>query len=139
MATIVVVDDDYSTTTLIRMLLEMEGYNVVAATTVAAALAECDSEVAALIIDCYLSDDETGIEFVRDVRQGRTHLSADVPAILVSGDQRMEQEAAAAGANLFLLKPYSPNELTTQIRRMVSAAGSQPTDTLDDATKREKE
>lgn len=139
MATIVVIDDDYSTTALIKMLLEMEGYNVVATTTVASALTEDDSAVAALIIDCYLADDESGIEFVRGVRMGRTGFQADVPAILVSGDQRLEEEAAAAGADRFLLKPYSPNELTAQVKQLVGTAESQAADKTNHTTKKEKE
>lgn len=123
MATIVVIDDDYSTTTLIKMLLEMEGYDVVATTTVASALASPHEEVAALIVDCYLADNESGVAFMHAVRQGQTDFRADVPAILVSGDQRLEEEAKEAGANLFMLKPYSPNELTAEIKKMVATPG----------------
>lgn len=123
MATIVVIDDDYATTTLIKMLLEMEGYDVVATTTVASALARPHEDVAALIVDCYLADNESGVAFLHAVRQGQTDLRADVPAILVSGDQRLEEEAKAAGANLFMLKPYSPNALTAEIKKMVAAPG----------------
>lgn len=123
MSTIVVIDDDSSTTALIKMLLEIEGYQVVATNTVASALAELQGDVGALVVDCYLADDESGVEFVKAVRQGKTDFRADIPAILVSGDQRQEMEAAKVGANLFMLKPYSPNELSAKIRMLVAAPG----------------
>lgn len=121
MSTVIVIDDDFSTTTLIKMLLEMEGYDVVAATTVASALAGTHEDVVALIVDCYLADNESGIQFLNTVRRGETHFRADIPAILVSGDQRLEEEAKAAGADLFLLKPYSPNELTATIKKIATS------------------
>jgi CheY-like chemotaxis protein len=122
MSKIIVVDDDYATATLIKMLLEMEGYSVAATTTVANALAEPPGEVRAMIVDAYLANGESGLEFIRSVRQGETWLRADVPAILVSGDQRLTEEAKLAGADLFLLKPYSPDELTAHVARLAGVA-----------------
>jgi DNA-binding response OmpR family regulator len=123
MSTIVVIDDDRSTTSLIKMLLEMEGYNVAASTTVAAAMADPHEDAVAMIVDCYLTKNESGIDFLHAVRQGKTDFRADIPAILVSGDQRLEEEAKEAGATLFMLKPYSPNELAAQIKMLVAPPG----------------
>lgn len=123
MSTIVIIDDDSTTTALIKTLLEIEGYQVMASNTIASAMAETHGDVGALVIDCYLANDESGAEFVKEIRQGKTGFRSDVPAILVSGDQRQEAEAARVGANLFMLKPYSPNELSAKLRMLLAAPG----------------
>ncbi len=101
----------------------MEGYDVVATTTIASALDRPHGDVAALIVDCYLADNESGVAFMQAIRQGKTDFRTDVPAILVSGDPRREEEAKEAGANLFMLKPYSPNELAAEIKKVVATPG----------------
>lgn len=125
MATIIVIDDDPSTTALLKMLLELEGYGVVTAGSLASAQEQAPADAAALIVDCYLADNENGLEFVQAVRQGQTTFRADIPAILVSGDQRLEEAAQTLGSSRFMLKPYSPNELTAQIRKMLGTPAGQ--------------
>ena len=119
MARIIVVDDDYSTSKLVEMLLEMEGYDVVTCSEGGAALAEADGGVSAFIIDCYLSGNESGLKLLEAIRQEETDVPVDIPVILVSGDQRLEDEAWSTGADAFILKPYSPSSLTDQVQRVL--------------------
>lgn len=120
MARIIVVDDDYSTSRLVKMLLEMEGYDVVTCSEGGAALAEAKAGVHAFIVDCYLSGNESGIKLLESIRQEETDVPGDIPIILVSGDQRLEDEGWAAGADAFILKPYSPNSLTDEVQRVLT-------------------
>jgi len=119
MAKIIVVDDDYSTSRLVKMLLEMEGYAVVTCSEGRAALAEAETGVHAFVIDCYLSGNESGIKLLETIRQEETHVPGNIPVILVSGDQRLEDEAWSAGADAFIVKPYSPNVLTDEVQRLL--------------------
>lgn len=120
MAQVIVVDDDPSTTILIRMLLEMEGYEVVTSFDRRSAIDAASAETATFIIDFNLGYGGSGVDLIRTIRQGRTGAPSTVPAILVSGDQRVEEEAIAAGADVFLLKPYSPTQLTETIHRLIA-------------------
>ncbi len=115
MTKVIVVDDDPSTTTLVRLLLEMEGFDVETSLNLEEALAAARAEVATFIIDCNLAHGESGVELLRAIRRGETAAPDNVPAILVSGDHRLEQEALAAGANVFLVKPYSPVQLSKMV------------------------
>jgi DNA-binding response OmpR family regulator len=115
MAKVIVVDDDPSTTTLVRMLLEMEGFDVDTSLNYEQALAAASADVATFIIDCNLAHGESGVALLRAIRQGETAAPNDVPAILVSGDQRLEDEALDAGASAFLAKPYSPVQLSEMV------------------------
>lgn len=120
MARIIVVDDDYSTSRLVKMLLEMEGYDVATCSEAGIALKEADAGVNAFIVDCYLSGSESGLHLLEVIRQGETDVPSDIPIILVSGDQRLEDEAWSAGADAFIVKPYSPNSLTDEVKRLLT-------------------
>jgi two-component system chemotaxis response regulator CheY len=126
MSRIIVVDDDMSTGRLLKMLLEMEGYEVVTCATTAAAVSAADGGAEALIIDCYLANDENGLELLQDIRDGKTSLPSHVPVFMVSGDQRLKQRAETSGATAFLLKPYSPGDLTGYIREALGAESPSP-------------
>jgi two-component system, OmpR family, phosphate regulon response regulator PhoB len=119
MAKVIVVDDDHSTTTLVRMLLEMEGFEVATSPNNQQALAVASQEIAVFIIDCNLAHGESGLDLLRAIRQGETGAASDVATILVSGDQRLEQETLDAGASVFLVKPYSPVQLSETVRELI--------------------
>lgn len=119
MARIIVVDDDYSTSSLVKMLLEMEGYEVVACSEAGMALAEAETGVNAFVVDCHLGGNESGIKLLEAIRQEETDVPGSIPIILVSGDQRLEDEAWSAGADAFIVKPYAPNSLTDKIERLL--------------------
>lgn len=120
MVKVIVVDDDYSTTNLVRMLLEMEGYTVSTFTDTGSALQEAEQGVSAFIIDCYLGKDASGIDLLRSIRQHTATDVRDTPVIMVSGDQRLAQRVVDEGADMFLLKPYSPNDLTREIQDLLA-------------------
>lgn len=120
MAKVLVVDDDTSTTTLLRLLLELEGFEVDTSTSVPQAVAAAAEEIATFIIDCKLANGESGIELLRTIRRGETAARLDAPAILVSGDPRLEPAALEAGADAFLVKPYAPSHLTEMVRELIA-------------------
>lgn len=119
MAKVLVVDDDTSTTALLRLLLEMEGFDVETSPNLEQALAAAGEEIATFIIDCNLANGENGVDLLRAIRRGETDASVNVPAILVSGDPRLEPNAIEAGASVFLVKPYAPSRLTEMVHHLV--------------------
>jgi DNA-binding response OmpR family regulator len=121
MAKVIVVDDDYSTTALIRMLLEMEGYAVSTHIDAAGAMNEATADVSAFVIDCYLGKDAIGIDLLRAIRDHSDAAVRGAPVIMVSGDQRLADTVLSEGADRFLLKPYSPSDLTEQINELIAA------------------
>lgn len=116
---VIVVDDDYSTANLIKILLEMEGYAVTICTSREKAKAAADG-VDLFIIDYYLERGENGVDLLHAIRRGETAADEHTPVVLVSGDKRREKEAQAAGANSFLLKPYPPNQLKDELKMLLS-------------------
>ena len=83
---VVLVEDDANVAGAWGMLLEAEGYEVVAAGTVAEADAVVEGliKIPSLIIsDYHLADGSTGVESVVHIRK---HFGEDIPAFIVSGD-----------------------------------------------------
>jgi two-component system response regulator CpxR len=119
MSRIIVVDDDAGTSSLVRLILELEGYSVATFSDVKPALAEANSGVSAFIIDYYLGNEASGIDMLRSLRMHESGALKETPVIMVSGDHRVEEEVNEAGADRFMLKPYSPNELSRVVRGLI--------------------
>jgi two-component system, OmpR family, KDP operon response regulator KdpE len=111
--TILLVDDEPAIQRATATLLRSRGYAVTVAGTGAQALAAFEGDFPALVIlDLGLPDmDGTAV-----CRQIRTR--ADVPIVILSvkGDERNKVEALDAGADDYVTKPFSPEELLARIR-----------------------
>ena len=114
MPKILLADDDYTMVTFLKTLLTMEGYQVATLMDKAGDILENIrlAKADVLLIDIYLGD-HNGLDIVRQIRQmpDLNHLKI----VVASGIDKTE-ECLAAGANVFLLKPYMPNELFDSLR-----------------------
>ena len=119
MPSIIIVDDDYNNTKLMSMLLEMDGFKVTVSPNVQQAKNAAVSGVDALVIDVYLSPGVDGIVFLKQIRQGATAIPTDIPVIMTSGDDRKIEAAKEAGATDFLLKPFSPTDLSHELTKLL--------------------
>ena len=119
MHNVMVVDDDRTNTQLMQMVLEMDGYAVVVCPTVASATKAIEPSTAAFIVDYYLAGAVKGVALVELIRGGATAAAVNAPIIVTSGDDRRRSEALAAGADLFLLKPYGPSTLSAALKQLL--------------------
>jgi two-component system response regulator CpxR len=115
MSRIILVDDDRTNTTLIKRLLEMDGFTVLVCPDVQRAKEASLDGVDAFVIDCNLSYGDDGIDLLVAIRNGSTAAESSIPVIMTSGDDRRHAAAEQAGATRFLIKPYSPGVLSTQL------------------------
>jgi PleD family two-component response regulator len=110
---VLIIDDDRTMVSLLKTLLEMDGYEVAEIFDWGAVLETIRSEMPHLVImDNFLPQQE-GLEIVTAMR-GEPEL-ADVRIIMTSGMDISEQ-SMEAGVDDFLLKPYTPEQLSTSIR-----------------------
>lgn len=124
MTKIIVVDDDNTNSSLIKMLLELDGFSVEACEDQDSAEKSASSETQAFVIDCHLARGRSGLDLLRAIRAGETKAEPKTAVIITSGDYRREEESMASGANLFLLKPYPPNTLSEVITEILSKGGT---------------
>lgn len=124
MANIIVVDDDPTNTELIKMLLEMEGHDVIPSYDVSRAKAAASPQTNAFVIDCNLARGENGLDLLQDIRRGNTAAQPNSIVIMTSGDYRREVDSIRLGAQKFLLKPYHPNQLTEILNQLLKQEGT---------------
>lgn len=120
MANIIVLDDDKTNTDLIKMLLELDGFQVSPSTTIEEAVTASNTTTDAFVIDCNLSRGTSGLDLLHQIRTDQTDANTDAIVIMTSGDIRLEKEAMERGADLFLLKPYPPEDLATTINNLLN-------------------
>jgi adenylate cyclase len=114
--TVLIVDDDVSARSILRLMLDAEGYEVIQADSGEQAIALAGT----LQIDAFLLDIQmprmNGIDLCRTLRGlDRYHRT---PILFLTGntDDTVLDEAFAAGGDDFLSKPYSPAGVRVRLR-----------------------
>lgn len=120
MTNVIVVDDDQANITLIKMLLELDGFTVGAYATVDEAKSHAAVDTDAFVVDYYLARGASGLDLLHAVRNGETAAPAQTAFIMTSGDYRREDDALEAGADRFLFKPYPPETLGQEIEKLLN-------------------
>jgi DNA-binding NtrC family response regulator len=113
--TILVVDDEPTIADGLRMTLEAEGYRVLTAGGVEAALGHAArADVEGAIVDLMLPDGD-GLELTRELK--RRDPAIEVIVVTAYGSVRRAMEATkGAGAFYVLEKPFDPDEVSTLMR-----------------------
>ncbi|MEJ2746795.1 MAG: response regulator [Anaerolineae bacterium] len=123
MTNVIVVDDDQANITLIKMLLELDGFVVHTCTTLDEAKTKAAEDTNIFVVDYHLARGANGLDLLRAVRNGETAAPPQTPFIITSGDYRREKDALEAGAERFLFKPYPPESLSKEIEKLVNRNG----------------
>ena len=121
MRNILLIDDDRTNASLIKILLEIDGFKVNVCPDLRQARQTITDEIDAFIIDCNLALGDNGIDLLKEIRQGATAVPSDTPVIMTSGDDRRSIEAEQSGATQFLLKPYSPSKLSDVLTKLTGS------------------
>ena len=117
---ILLIEDDPKQLDSLRLLAESEGYRILVARTGAAALAlvrNAGNRPDAIVADYHLPDGMTGLQIIKELRSA---LAAQVPALILSGDKSAPARAAfEASAQAFITKPVKAAELLARLRALV--------------------
>ena len=116
MSKLLLVDDDRTTTDLLKMLLEMDGFEVSVAGRGADVIPMAERVQPDLILMDYHLSDTNGVDVLRDIRKHPT--LSTLPVVIGSG-MNVEPEVMAAGATIFLIKPYEPSDLAPLFTRLI--------------------
>ncbi len=110
---ILVVDDEPQITRVLRTTLSAQGYDMRIANDGEMALEIMKDWTPHLIITDLVMPNLNGIDLCRQVRT-----SSEVPIIILSvrGQERQKVEALDAGADDYVTKPFSMNELLARVR-----------------------
>ena len=108
---VLIADDDPDILMLISLTLERDGYEVVVARDGLTAFAAALERVPHLVVLDLMMPGIDGCEVTRRLRAAES--TKDVPIMIVTAFAEESQAATAleAGADAYMRKPFSPNEL----------------------------
>ena len=109
------VEDDYDSREMLRILLESEGYPVISAANGREALRHLSAASPCLIILDLMMPIMNGWEFRAVQTQDPTY--AQIPVVVVSADGNVKDKAATLGAAGYLQKPVQFDHLLDLVRQ----------------------
>jgi len=118
---ILVVDDETQITRVLKTMLQSQGYEVKTATDANSALDLAVDWIPDLIVTDLSMPRMTGIDLCRLVRE-----RSQVPIIVLSvrEEEKSKVEALDAGADDYVTKPFSVNELLARVRANLRRVGA---------------
>jgi DNA-binding response OmpR family regulator len=113
---VLIVDDDVRILRMIDRIMELEGYRVLTASSGEEALGVFNQEAPSLVLLDIMMPDMDGITTCRRIRE-----FSQVPIIMVTAMDSTEEkvEGLDAGADDYVTKPLSSEELAARVRAML--------------------
>lgn len=109
---ILVVDDEPDILNLVKMILIKEGYMVSTASNGEEFMEKMTSNPGLIILDDVMPE-KRGIELCQEIKRDKTTQHIPVIIFSASGSSEIKEAAVKAGADGFLLKPFTIKELTS--------------------------
>jgi two-component system OmpR family response regulator len=118
---ILIVDDEPHMLRVTEFSLRRGGYQLIIGRNGREAIELADREQPALIVMDVLMPELDGLGALRLLKQSPR--TANIPVIMLTarGHVMTRQDAEDSGASLFLTKPFSPNQLLTEAKRLIDA------------------
>src|SRR3990172_2668122 len=119
---ILVVDDDENLRRLTAAYLESEGYEVSEAADGPSALAGVEEQEPQLVVLDLMLPGITGLDVARTIRATRT---TPILMLTARGSEEDVLRGFEAGADDYLVKPFSPKVLVARVRAILRRSGAE--------------
>lgn len=115
---ILISDDEMIMLKIIELRLKKDGHEVIVTSNGKEAIEQIKLHDPDMIIADIMMPFTSGLEIVSMVKQN--HLQRNVPIIILSamGQENVVLEAFNLGADDYITKPFSPNELSMRVKRL---------------------
>lgn len=122
---ILIVDDDLDTLRLVGLMLQRQGYRIVAAANGEQGLAKALEERPDLILLDVMMPDMDGYEVARRLR--KNPVTASTPILMFTAKSQIDDKVTGfeAGADDYLTKPTHPSELQAHVKVLLTRASQQ--------------
>lgn len=115
-ASILVVEDEPAIQELVSFTCTSQGYRVLRAGSVGAARASIRDALPDLVILDWMLPDRNGIELLRELRADDRTRALPVIMLTAKGAEGDRVAGLDAGADDYVVKPFSPRELASRVR-----------------------
>jgi DNA-binding response OmpR family regulator len=121
-ALVLVVDDDIRILRMMKRVMELEGFQVLVASSGDASLKIFEKETPDLVLLDIMMPDMDGYTVCQRIRE-----FSQVPIIMVTakGDDKEKVEGLNIGADDYVTKPFSASELAARVRAVLRRIGNQ--------------
>ena len=117
---ILIIDDDVDTLRLVGLMLQRQGYQIIAANNGEQGLAHADSDTPDLILLDVMMPQMDGYEVARRLRANPD--TANIPILMFTAKTQLDDKVTGfeAGADDYLTKPTHPTELQAHVKALLS-------------------
>ncbi len=119
-ASILAVDDSASLRMAIKIALTGAGYKVTEASDGQDGLGKASAERFDLILTDLNMPNMDGLSMIREIRKGSVQTGVPILFLTTESDDNIKQEAKAAGATGWLVKPFVPDQLLRVVQKVLS-------------------
>jgi two-component system phosphate regulon response regulator PhoB len=116
---ILVVEDEPGIAELIRFALSSSGYRVQLAADARQGRAALTGVLPNLVLLDWMLPDESGIQWLKSLRADKRTKQLPVVMLTAKGQEQDKVSGLDAGADDYVTKPFSPNELLARIRAVL--------------------
>jgi len=116
---VLIAEDESMTLKILSIKIQKDGYEVITASDGQIAMEYLEQNGCPdLVITDIMMPFYSGLEIVEKIRRG---LRSKIPIIVLSalGQEKALEEAFSLGVNDYITKPFSPNELSIRVKRLV--------------------
>ncbi len=120
---ILIIDDDVDTLKLVGMMLQKQGYQIIASANGEQGLTQAEAENPDLILLDVMMPEMDGYEVARRLRANL--LTANTPILMFTAKTQLDDKVTGfeAGADDYLTKPTHPTELSAHIKALLARSG----------------
>lgn len=116
---ILIVEDDPALVELVKYNLEKEGYATAVATDGELALTLVEEEDPVMIVLDWMLPKLSGIEVCHRLRQRPSTTTLPIIMLTARGEEDDRIKGLESGADDYIVKPFSPSELTARVRAVL--------------------
>ena len=118
MHTVLLVDDDEMVSSMLRLKLSRDNFEVIVVSNGMEAKEKLKTIVPDIVVTDLMMPFFSGMELINHIRN---ELKLEFPILVLSsaGQEQSVLKAFEIGANDFVSKPFSPNELIVRIKKMI--------------------
>ena len=114
---VLILDDSVSMRQMLSMILSSGGYEVVPAENGKEGLEKLSDELAAIITD-YNMPGMSGVDFIKEVRNGEVAKNKPIIMVTTESEQQKKDEGRAAGATGWITKPFEKAQLLEVLEKV---------------------